>query len=741
MTASGRSPDRFFELMPAMHRIVDEDQGHVLSGLLRLVNQHADLLRDDVERLWDDFFIETCQRWVVPYIGDLVGNVALLDPDMAPAAVTAQRLFTDLTGPSLAVPSPVRSRADVARTIHYRRRKGTPAMMEELAGDVTGWGALVSEFFQRLGWTQYLEHLRRGALETPDLRPVDTAHRTAGPWDRAQHTVDVRAIDAHEGWYNISNLGIFVWRLLAQPRTRVIPRQVGTAAWRLTFSPLGQDVPIFSGGDAGPLETGRTREETVDTPLRSAALFDDLRALPTGTVTSSRWYGPTGAARLVVHAEGSPVPASDIRCANLSGWTAYGQPGGTKLLVDPSRGRLARPSGRNQTEVLRVSFCEGFSADIGGGEYERSPWLMDTAEGPAPVVVSGGGADLDNKIAARTPTQSVFRIVDNETYDLVAPIAVRAGERLTVEAANQQRPLVRLAGGLLDVQTVANDTAASLTLGGLLVEGGISVSGDLQNLRILHCTLVPGRSVLQDANPPVTGPSLAVAATKAGNVVNAHLEVQVAASIVGALRIPEHAAGLWLLDCIVDGITEDQQRKGAAICDAAGTSGPIGHIERTTVLGSVRLSQAPMISESIITQAVTVDRRQDGCVRFSYLAPGSQTPRQYRCQPALAIAEALDQRRRDAALQNRPLPPNWDTALAAGIAARLVPAFTSEQYGRPGYAQLHETCPTEIAVGAEDGAEMGAFSQLKNPQREANLRLRLDEYLPVGLEVGLIHET
>jgi len=90
MTAPGRSPDRLFELMPALHRILDEEQGHVLGGLLRLVNEHADLLRDDVERLWDDFFIETCQRWVVPYIGDLVGNIPLLDPDMTAAAATGR---------------------------------------------------------------------------------------------------------------------------------------------------------------------------------------------------------------------------------------------------------------------------------------------------------------------------------------------------------------------------------------------------------------------------------------------------------------------------------------------------------------------------------------------------------------------------------------------------------------------------------------------------------------------------
>jgi hypothetical protein len=36
---------------------------------------------------------------------------------------------------------------------------------------------------------------------------------------------------------------------------------------------------------------------------------------------------------------------------------------------------------------------------------------------------------------------------------------------------------------------------------------------------------------------------------------------------------------------------------------------------------------------------------------------------------------------------------------------------------------------------------MGAFNHLMQPQREANLRLRLEEYLPFGLEAGLIYVT
>jgi len=71
----------------------------------------------------------------------------------------------------------------------------------------------------------------------------------------------------------------------------------------------------------------------------------------------------------------------------------------------------------------------------------------------------------------------------------------------------------------------------------------------------------------------------------------------------------------------------------------------------------------------------------------------------------------------------------------------LEPAFTSVHYGHPAYCQLSHYCPDQIRTGAEDGSEMGAFCTLRNPQREANLRIRLQEYLPVGLTPGLIYVT
>ena len=46
--------------------------------------------------------------------------------------------------------------------------------------------------------------------------------------------------------------------------------------------------------------------------------------------------------------------------------------------------------------------------------------------------------------------------------------------------------------------------------------------------------------------------------------------------------------------------------------------------------------------------------------------------------------------------------------------------------------------PREIRTGADDESEMGAFHLLHAPQREANLRIRLEEYLRFSLEAGRV---
>jgi hypothetical protein len=751
MTYRAQDPDRLYDLLPALYRIADEEHGGQLHALLALINRQADDVRADILQLWDDYFIETCQRWVIPYLGDLVGNVPLEDLDRSRIAATTEQLFTDLRGPDLMPPNPVRLRADVAKTIYYRRRKGTPAMLEELARDVTGWDARAVEFFSILSWTQNLEHLRAECHGCPDLRSVEPASRIGSPWDAATHTVDVRAINEWDGWYDIPNIGFFLWRLKAMPHSVVVPRRITVpdeepqGTWRFTFSPLGQVAPVFSAGDGHDTEAGRATELTIESPIRPAAFFADL-ALPRAAGTgSSAYYGPDGAARLVLYTQTAgkdpePVSATDIRCLNLSGWgqPSFNQPEGTQIGVDVGLGRLAMPKGRAGQELL-VSYCDGFSADLGGGEYSRRKWL---AAGPAPIQVSGGGGTLQDALDKRGPAaETVLEIMDSLSYDFPSSLKLEPGEKLTIQAADQKRPHVLVSGGVLSVGTAATGAGAWLTLNGLLVEGALHLNGGVDTFRLLHSTLVPGLSVQQGAGAHPQGPSLVVVPEEEDKPINTNLKVQIASSIVGALRMPEHVVRLWLLDSIVDGVEQDGDPKGHAVCDDAGIGGPPAHIERSTLLGASRFFDLELASESIFAGPVRTGRRQSGCVRFCHVPPGSDTPQQYRCQPALEITRQSEQRAKDAVAAGLVLPAGWQQQLAAEIGRWLVPSFESVQYGRPDYLQLHRRCPAQIRTGAEDGSEMGAFSRLNQAQREANLRLRLDEYLPIGLQAGLLYIT
>ena len=137
-----KGADRLYSLLPAVYREQDAENGFPLRGVTSIVGDQLDLLEQDVAQLWSDLFIETCRTWVIPYIGDLVSNNLLYDPGRIRDEDTAAAIFTDLVGPDLRPPIEIRTRADVAKTIYYRRRKGTLPMLEELARDVTGWDAI-----------------------------------------------------------------------------------------------------------------------------------------------------------------------------------------------------------------------------------------------------------------------------------------------------------------------------------------------------------------------------------------------------------------------------------------------------------------------------------------------------------------------------------------------------------------------------------------------------------------------
>jgi hypothetical protein len=242
--------------------------------------------------------------------------------------------------------------------------------------------------------------------------------------------------------------------------------------------------------------------------------------------------------------------------------------------------------------------------------------------------------------------------------------------------------------------------------------------GDLCEVVLRHCTLVPGWGLQCDCEPkhPNEG-SLELDNTQA--------RIRIEHSILGSIYVVADEVKLdpvciHISDSIVDATSDDRIALGAQTLPSAFAQ---VSLIRSTIFGQVQTHAIELAENSIFTGPVMVARRQVGCIRFCYVPPGSRTPRRYHCQPDLA-AKALGKN-----------PPPADVTLAR---EKVVPLFTSRRFGTPAYAQLAHGCAREILRGADDESELGAFHDLFQPQRAANLRVRLDEFIPAGMEAGIL---
>jgi hypothetical protein len=710
--------DRLYELLPAVYRIRDAEQGEPLRALLQVITEQVNIVEADIAQLYENWFIETCQDWVVPYIGDLIGYQPVHEAG-EPGEVTTLR---GQLRNRILIP-----RREVANTIRYRRRKGTLALLELLANDVAGWPARAVEFYALLGWAQGINHLHLDRGRTVDLHRGDALDRIDGPFDELAHTVDVRRVVSHRtlGRHNIPSVGVFLWRLRAYSVTR-------TPAYCLeamnphcySFSVLGNDTPLYTRPQPEPEPTHIAGELNVPTPIRRRAF----------EARKNDYYGERKSIQIWVDVPRRVVPAEEIVVADLSHWQYLPRRG--QVAVDPVRGRIAFPPRDLPKKGVWVSYHYGFSADIGGGEYDRP--LSQPSEHKLYRV---GEQETMKRITealeqwkSEKPAHAVIEITDSGAYVEQINIDLEnENQSLQIRAANRTRPVIRLLDwhtALPDNLSVTGKRGSRFTIDGLLIVGrGVQVKGEITTVTIRHTTIVPGWSLGPDceAQRP-TEPSL--------ELINTQACIVIEHSIIGSIQVNEDQVRtdpipIILTDSILDATAHDREALGAP-------GRPVAHavltILRSTVFGEVLVHAVELAENCIFTNCLSVARRQLGCMRFCYVPENCRTPRRYHCQPDLAEQAIAEELR-----QHNPGITGDEIAAAQGRErSRVRPQFNSVRYGRPDYAQLADLCAVEIKHGADDESEMGAFHDLYNPQREANLRARIDEYTPAGMEAGII---
>ncbi len=718
------NPDRLYDLLPVIHRQRDAEEGWPLRALLRVIGEQVNLIEADMDQLYENWFIETCEDWVVPYIGDLIGYRLVHEAgEPGDPTLPQSRQLNKILIP----------RREVANTIAYRRRKGTLALLELLAHDVAGWPARAVEFYRLLGWAQAINHMRPERGQTANIRSPERMDRLDGPFDDLAHTVDVRRINSQRslGWHNIPSVGLFVWRLRAYSVTQTPAyclEQVGPHCY--TFSVLGNAAPLCTKPELEPEPTHIAGELNLPVPIRRKACEANLGAYYGPDKSFQLWQGATGSE------EPEPIPIEQIVIADLSQWQYRPRQG--KVAVDPELGRIAFPPRHLPRKGVWVSYHYGFSADVGGGEYERP---ISQPAGATVYQVGNGEyeriGDALNVWQEEMPQDAVIEIVRSGVFVEQIDVVLQAAQTLQIRAANRVRPVIRL----LDYRTdrpdalhVAGEKGSRFTLDGLLIGGrGVHVTGAVADVVVRHSTLVPGWGLHPDCEPRRPAePSL--------ELVNTPARVTIERSIVGSIQVNQDEVqtdpiAIRVRDSVLDGTGRERDAVGAP-------AGLLAHavltIERSTIFGLVRTHAIELAENSIFMGRIRVGRRQRGCMRFCYVTPGSRTPRRYNCQPDLVKTAVAELMQREAAERNETVDETKQQQAQERETERVRPRFNGLRYGTPTYCQLALACAPEIKRGADDESEMGVFHHLYQPQREANLRARLDEYTPAGMEAGII---
>ncbi|MCX6243095.1 MAG: hypothetical protein NTU98_00170 [Bacteroidetes bacterium] len=725
--------EKLWEMIPAVYREKDAegDNPGVLRSLVEVIAGQAATLRKDTDRLWDDQFIELCEDWAVPYIADLVGTRLLSDKNRRGR------------------------RVDVAKTIYYRRRKGTLRVLEQLIRDIAGWDGKVVENFKRLA---RLRHgldpepgMTGGRLTgtppggTADLRSPHGSSLAHGPFDEFYHLADVRKYKGMDGRYAIPKLAFHLYPLMVNPVVDSTPFEIKTGE-SYTFDPSGRSIPLFMPdyrphgfdwdewhsalewelpsaipcrllGHAEYMLGASKIQELKNTSVISASAAKDLL-----TIAGLRFRNETEFVRFLL---------SMPNAAELTSVAVYRQLLAAALADDCGKSVLLE----NAVKVLNAGIPVPPESIKAGYLPTSLPLpdfkgvIIDPANGlfsfknlsPAGEVAVTYHYGFPGKIGAGTydrpeveesadpdvtlsgggtfavsaiSSDGITRIEDNQTY-------YTSGNRtnirkMTLFARNGKRPFISLNG---DLSFKGKDETSELIMDGIWIGSSLPcnfiINGPFRCVILKNCTLDPG-----DQMDPFSPVPL---------IINSSVEFLVIDSCITGPIItgPKgHIENIIIRDSIVQSVNKKvtyAPTKETAILLNDGML----NMERVTVFGEL-IAHRLRASETLITGLATVTDTQNGCFRFS------------------------------AGIENSRLPKRYESHLFPSDTGYW---FISGKFGQPWYGAFSESAPAVLKTGSEDGSEIGAYCNLLNPVKMESLDKKAGEYMPFGLIPLYIKET
>ncbi len=486
---SNQSAKRLYSLLPAIYQVRDIAQGQTLEALLEIVEREIQFLESDMDGLYENWFIETCAQWVVPYIGDLLNVKEISVQHNSDYGQQEQRAY-------------------VANTLNYRRRKGTLPILEQLVQDITGWRGRAVEFFQLLATTQNLNHERPNNT-TVSLQGNKKPNQLGTPFEtQAAYTAEIRNINSqnNRGRYNISNIGLFIWRLQSYPlqysRARLVNLpEIKPSQRHYTFSPLGEDIPLFNLSRTDTDIIRLTEEIELPTALRPE-LKDRFYQKP---ISDQSYFGTNPVFQIFIQKQSQlvPIPAQQILITNLGkdaekeDWQisanqplTFNDDTNYLVAVDPKLGRLLFLTS-TPAQVI-VNYAYGFSGDVGGVHYNRTQsittaisstvnqilWTVDPARAKTQTQHPNIFSTCSQAVHKWNTTVKIWEYCQQEIFIILQTLTVSTENFLNFQShppkVNRFQP-----GIISGLKVIAKTTSTEVT-----VTSGIAIDGQGRKLEL-----------------------------------------------------------------------------------------------------------------------------------------------------------------------------------------------------------------------------------------------------------------
>ena len=366
---------------------------------------------------------------------------------------------------------PVMPAADTpADALSLRQAEGLSGPLTDTA--IGGWADLRNAY---------------GASQAQSPFGVSPTPLSPSAFDEYFHTADFRAGKGRSGWYNIPNLGVFVWRLISFGVGQTTPVRKGNC---FTFDPTGRQIPLFAVSSRPLGDTWVSPSEwQLPTPISTPLLDASLGAPETQPLYA------------MLESDGVTLQPNSLGVFNFTGTfyelidvsqvSTFPQAAGTshQVVIFPEEGRFELLS--PPADPIAVTYHYGFSSEIGAGPYDRRVPGSTPVSSPAPVIHLQGGGDALTAAGVIAPGQTTS-IDDSLTYNGAADIST--AQRLALVAQNLERPVIRFGGsGLSGPWTIHGLPGSTLALEGLLVCGAdLILTGNFDSVTLTCCTFDPG---------------------------------------------------------------------------------------------------------------------------------------------------------------------------------------------------------------------------------------------------------